>query len=156
MTSRLELVFTRKAVAFSGVAALALIAALAVLPNLMAESLEPERAAQWIRHHLKQLASAQQMAALAAEQRATPNRADAKRWREALLAADHTEFVAVEVKHFLVAPPGSSRRIFVARVITQEGGKTLRTRYFSLSAENNAFDFFWVREQSRWMWLLSF
>lgn len=151
-----NLTITPKGIAITGVGVLLLLIALFSLPNLLAESLEPGRAEQWIRSYLKKGAGIQHREALAATGKNVPDRAMAEQWQADYQRIDQTEFLSVEVKHFLVAPPGASSRIFVARVVLKEPDADPQTRYFSLSAENNLFDFFWVNEHGRLMWTFAF
>lgn len=156
MVLRFNLTITPKGIAITGMGALLLLMALFSLPNLLAESLEPARAEQWIRGYLKKEAGARHREALLAAGGTVPDRPMAEQWQAEYRRIDQTQFLSLEVKHFLVAPPGAISRIFVAKAVMQVPDADPQTRFFSLSAESNLFDFFWVNEQNRLMWAFSF
>lgn len=95
------------------------------------------------------------MARLEGEGMRLPDRQEAEQLETDLKKLKTIPFKSIEIKHFLFAPPTSATRIFTAKVVLDDGNNN-SPRYFSLSAENNIFDFFWVNEQSRWMWYFSF
>jgi hypothetical protein len=155
MRFSLNIVSSRWKITFWGIAGVIVLLAIFSIPNLMAESLDPVRAEDWIRSYLKQQAMNRRMEDLRIEGISSPNAPLARKWKTDLVNVDRMQFVSLEIKHFLIAPPGSTTRIFVAKTVIRQAGKEDQTRYFSLSARNRAFDFFWVNEHSQWMWMFS-
>ncbi len=96
------------------------------------------------------------MQKLKAAGQSVPDYSTASKWEKELTDINQMEFVSIEIRHFLIAPPTSSTRIFMVKAVMRDADKNESTRYFSLSARNRFFDFFWVNEHSRWKWLLSF
>ena len=74
----------------------------------------------------------------------TPDAKIAKRWQTDLNRIEQMEFISTEIRHFLVAPPTSSTRIFMVKAVIRDTNKNENIRYFSLSARNRFFDFFWL------------
>jgi hypothetical protein len=85
----------------------------------------------------------------------TPNAEVAERWKAQLQQIEQVELISMKIRHFLVAPPFSSTRIFVVKTVIHNTEKQQQPRYFSLSARNRFFNFFWVNEHSKWIWLFS-
>jgi phage-related protein len=150
-----NIILNRKAVAASGITGLVLLFAIFSLPNLLAASLGPKQAEKWIRQYLKQHTMGSNMEQLKAAGLNTPDEQIAKRWQADLNHIDQMEFISIEIRHFLVAPPTSSTRIFMVKAVIRDSDKNENIRYFSLSASNRFFDFFWVNEHSKWKWFLS-
>ncbi|NIP38271.1 MAG: hypothetical protein GWO07_03610 [Candidatus Dadabacteria bacterium] len=151
-----NIILSRKGIAASGIAGLVLLFAIFSLPNLLAASLSQEQAEKWIRYYLKQHAMGRNMQQLKADGQSSADYKTASKWEKELNRIDRMEFVSIEIRHFLVAPPTSSTRIYMVKAVIRGADKKESTRYFSLSAQNNFFDFFWVNEHSRWKWFLSF
>jgi len=135
-----------------------LVVMLAILsiPSLFAASLDSGTAQKWVHRQLKANLATRLIEDMKAAGLQAPDRDMAERWDREFKQFERMEFVSVEVKHFIFVPTLiTSSRMFVAKaVLRPENGKEV-TRYFSLSAQNNFFDFFWVAEQSRWMWWFS-
>jgi hypothetical protein len=158
MGLRFEIEIVRKRAVIGGLGALILLICLLVLPRLFAAPLDDKRAEAEIRSFLKRQATLQNMAGLRAAGRSTPEAGAARRWQSELERLERTEFVSIEIKHLLFVPPFTSSRFYVARATLRDPRDPERVdevRFFSLSADNHFFDFFWVSEQSRLMWLLS-
>lgn len=152
---QLRLKGRRKTVVISGVAGLVLLFAMLSLPNLLAPTLDEAEAEKWIRLYLKKEISNRQLVELAKSGLRVPDREAAKQIGEDLRAVDEIEFLSIEVKHFLVALPTDTSRLFTARAVLRGADGQEQTRYFSLSAESRLYDFFWVNEHSRLMWAFS-
>ena len=150
-----NIIGNRKKVTAAGIAGLVLLFAIFSLPNLLAPSLEPEQAEKWIRHYLKQHAMGRHMEQLKAAGLNTPNAEIAKLWQADLNRIEQMEFISLEIRHFLISPPTSSTRIFMVKAVIRDLDKNENIRYFSLSARNRFFDFFWVNEHSKWKWFFS-
>ncbi|KMP10677.1 hypothetical protein UZ36_06930 [Candidatus Nitromaritima sp. SCGC AAA799-C22] len=135
-----------------------LIALTAILsiPYLLAPSLSPEAAKKWIRLYLRNQFMTGQKENLRIAEQNLPDRQKARTWETELRRLERIEFKSVEIKQFLMAPPSTSTRIYVARVVIGDSKGQDNARYFSLSARNNIFDFFWVNEHSKIMWWFSF
>lgn len=156
MEFKLNFELNRKRITISGIAGLLILFAVFSLPNLLAASLDQRQAERWIRQYLKKQVSDYYMSDVAKSSMRLPDRAMAERWESDINNIDSINFSSLEIKHFLVAPPTATSRIYVARVVLQDPDGNEEIRYFSLSAENRFFDFFWVNEHSRWMWTFSF
>lgn len=156
MRFRLNVGSGRRTLVFSGVGGLGLLLALFIVPALLAPSLDAMRAEEGIRTYLVRQQTQRQLAELRARGLRVPTVAMAERWQAQMQRIRQTEFESIEVRHFLFAPPTSTTRIFVVKMLCREGGKRQSTRYFTLSAENRFFDFFWVSERSRLFWLFAF
>ncbi len=125
------------------------------LPSFFAASLEPARAEKGIRQHLRQQLSSRYMTDLKAAGLSSPDFETATRWKAGYDDIDRLEFVSVQIKHFMLVPPFTSSRLFVVKAVIRDSQQRQQIRYFSFSARNKFFDFFWVAEQSRFMWILS-
>lgn len=64
------------------------------------------------------------------------------KWEKEIQQIQEMEFDSLEIKHFLVAPPTSSKRIYMAKVVMRDSENVISTSYFSLSAQNWFFNFF--------------
>lgn len=126
------------------------------LPNLLVASLEPDQAEKWIRHYLKKRLSYAYLDQLRNSGLSLPGRELAEQWGNDLRSADIIVFESLEIRHFLLAPPTASTRIYMVKVVLKGSNDERNTRYFSLTAKNRFFDFFWVNEHSKWMWKFSF
>ncbi|MBT5632027.1 MAG: hypothetical protein HOJ13_04795 [Nitrospina sp.] len=124
------------------------------LPSLLAPVMSSVEAEKWIRQYLKKERASMQIESLSMQGRLLPDRQEAEKLEADLRKIETNPFRSIEVKHFLIAPPTSSSRIFLAKVVLDDGSNDI-VRYFSLSAKNNIFDFFWVNEQAQWMWYFS-
>lgn len=149
------IVISRKGFIASGIAGLILLFAVFTLPNLLAPSLQPKQAEKWIRQYLKQYAMGKNIEQLKAGGQTSPDLKTSLKWERDLNRIDRMEFISLEIRHFLVAPPTSSTRIFMVKTVIRDSDKNENIRYFSLSARNRFFDFFWVNEHSKWKWFFS-
>jgi len=148
--------FNRNTILFSGLLGLVLLVAFFSVPQLFAESLDSDRAKDWIRRHLKVNIMMRHMQEMKTAGMESPDKNMAERLNAELEQFERTQFVSVEVKHFLFVPTLiTSSRMFVVKAVLRPENKKEETHYFSLSARNNLFDFFWVAEQSQWMWYFS-
>ncbi|NIT13696.1 MAG: hypothetical protein GTN99_05480 [Candidatus Dadabacteria bacterium] len=150
------IVISRKGIIASGIAGLVVLFTVFSLPNLLAASLSPVQAEKWIRYYLKQYAMGKNMQQLKKSGMSSPDFITASKWEKDLSSINQMEFVSIEISHFLVAPPTSSTRIFMVKAVIRDSDGRESTRYFSLSARNRFYDFFWVNEHSKWKWYLSF
>ena len=76
-----------------------------------------------------------------------------QRLKNDLQKIDHIPFVSLEIGHLIFVPTFiTSSRVYVAKAVFRDEDGAERTRYFSLTARNNFFDFFWVNEHSRLIW----
>ena len=139
---------------FSGFFGLVVLILIFILPTLFAPSLSPDEAEKWIRQYLKKEQTSLHMERLKTKGKSLPDRQEAEQLKADLIKLEAVPFKSIEIKSFLFAPPGSSTRIFIAKVVLDDGSSNV-PRYFSLSAENNFFNFFWVNEHSGWMWYFS-
>lgn len=130
---------------------LVILLAVFSLPNLLAAPLEPEQAERWIRHYLKKRLSGNYVEQLRSSGMRVPDTGMAEQWENELRDADSIEFESLEIRHFLVAPPTSSTRIYLVKVVIKGSNDERNSRYFSLTAKNRFFNFFWVNEHSKWM-----
>jgi hypothetical protein len=156
MTFSFNIKLNGKTVTIGGIAGLLLLSALLYFPSLLAISLDSELAQKEIRHHLKWKLGIRHMEEVQSAGLKSPDIEMAKRWQEQLASVDQLEFVAVEIKHLLFVPFFTTDRIFMVKIVSRDKNQQEQTRYFSLSARNKFFDFFWVAEQSRLLWMLSF
>ena len=156
MTLRFELRLSRGTIAVSGIAGLVVMLGILSLPSFFAASLDAMRAEHEIRFYLKRQLSSQLMADMQAAGVSAPDAATAARWQAGYERIDRLEFASLKVRRFIFVPPFTSHRLFVVRAVIREGKQGDRARYFSFSARNKFFDVFWVAEQSKLMWLLSF
>ncbi|NIW71820.1 hypothetical protein GWN15_23585 [candidate division KSB1 bacterium] len=138
----------------SGLLGLFMLAGLFYLPNLLAPSLSAKEAEKWIRRHLKEEITLSRIERFKESENGRKAKKEAENLQIELKKLETVPFKSVEVGHFLFPPPGSSTRIYVVKVVIGDGSQGV-PRFFSLSAENNMFDFFWVNEHSRWMWFFS-
>jgi hypothetical protein len=150
-----NIILSRRKIIATGIAGLVLLFAVFSLPNLLAASLKPQQAEKWIRHYLKQNAMGKNMQDLKAAGQNSPDLRTASKWEKDLNRIEQMEFISIEIRHFLVAPPTSSTRIYLVKTVIRDSDKNEKTRYFSLSARNRFFDFFWVNEHSKWKWFFS-
>ncbi|MDA0691020.1 MAG: hypothetical protein O3A78_02770 [Nitrospinae bacterium] len=148
--------FNRSTILFSGLLGLILMVAFFSIPQIFADSLDSERAKDWIRRHLKTNIALRHMQEMKAAGLKSPDKNMAERLNAELEQFERTQFISVEVKHFLFVPTLiTSSRMFVVKTVLRPENKKEETLYFSMSARNNLFDFFWVAEQSQWMWYFS-
>jgi hypothetical protein len=156
MQFTLSLNFNRSTIIFSGLLGFILLIAFFSIPQLFAESLDSDRAKDWIQRHLKTKIALRHMEEMKAAGAKSPDKSMAERLNAELEQFKRMQFVSVEVKQFLFVPTLiTSSRMFVVKAVLRLDNKTEETHYFSLSARNNLFDFFWVAEQSQWMWYFS-
>jgi hypothetical protein len=155
MTFHLNLKLNRRTITLSGISGLIVLFCIFSLPSFLAASLDAGRAEKEIRHYLRWQMSSQQMRDLQAAGLSLPNTEMAEKWKANLEYIDHLEFVSVKIGRFLFVPPFTSSRMFVVKVVLRDAKEQYESRYFSFSARSKFFDFFWVAEQSRWMWILS-
>lgn len=156
MGIRLDILLNRKILVFSSLSGLVLFIALFSLPNLFAASLKPEQAERWIRHYLKMKLAQEYVEQVKKSGFNPPDAVLAEQWNKDIRKSENVVFESIEVSHFLIAPPTSSTRIYVVKTVIKGKDEQRKTRYFSLTSKNRFFDFFWVNEHSRWMWLFSF
>lgn len=140
----------RKGLMASSLGGLILLFTIFSLPTLLAASLEPDQAEKGIRYYLKHDAMAEHLEQLKVAGLNSPNRKIAERWENDLKYIEQMEFISLEIRHFLFAPPTSSTRIFMVKAVLRDTENHERVCYFSLSARNRFFDFFWVNEHSKW------
>jgi len=156
MKSGKRIRLSRRGITAVGVAGILLLIAVFSLPNLLAGRLDKKTAEKWIRQYLVKQAVQRNSDKLIEQGSTVPDFNTSLNWEKEIQQIQKMEFDSLEIKHFLVAPPTSSKRIYMTRVVMRDSEDVIRTRYFSLSAQNRFFDFFWVNEQSAWMWYLSF
>jgi len=156
MKSGKRIRLSRRGITAVGVAGILLLIAVFSLPNLLAARLDKKTAEKWIRQYLVKQAVQRNSDKLIEQGSTVPDFNTSLNWEKEIQQIQKMEFDSLEIKHFLVAPPTSSKRIYMTRVVMRDSEDVIRTRYFSLSAQNRFFDFFWVNEQSAWMWYLSF
>lgn len=125
------------------------------LPSFFAASLEPARAEKEIRHYLRSQLSSRFIREIQKAGLSSPDFEMSARLQAGYKYIDQLKFVSVEVDHFLFVPPFTSHRLFVVKAVICDASQREQTRYFSFSARNKFFDFFWVTEQSRFIWMLS-
>lgn len=153
---RLILGSSRQTVIVSGLAGLAAVILLFSIPFLFAAALDAERAKHWILYYLKKEAAQQHSRELQSSGLNLPTQEMAERWKAEMDEISQIEFLSLDIKKFIFVPTLiTSSRMYAVRVDLQRPNRKSETRYFSLSAKNNLFDFFWVTEQSRWMWFFS-
>jgi hypothetical protein len=155
MRRQLNVKLNRWTIAASGVGGLLLIAGLSIVPSLLAASLDSGQARKEIRQYLKWHLGLQQVAELQESGLALPTAEMAQHWKEQYAAIDRLEFAAVEIRRF-PAPPFTTRRTFVAKVVCRDPEGHESTRYFSLSSKGKSFDVFLVAERSQWVGTLAF
>jgi hypothetical protein len=151
----LNIILNRKILVISSFISLIILIVIFSLPNLLAASLEPKQAEDWIRIYLKKKVSAEYVEQVKNSGLNLPSTELAERWQNDIKNIEDMDFESLEIRHFLIAPPTSSTRIYVVKAIIMGLNDKKHTRYFSLTARNRYFDFFWVSEHSKWMWLFS-
>ncbi|TAN42453.1 MAG: hypothetical protein EPN25_03175 [Nitrospirae bacterium] len=144
----------RRFVLFGAGGLLALLAFLS-LPSLLAQSLDAGRAKQEVRQYLKRQLGDKQLAELRAAGLVVPDHAMASRWAEQHKRIDNLAFASLKVGR-LPYLPFSSGRVFMVKAVLRDVDNTEQTHFFSLSSRHRLYDFFWVTEQSRLLWLLAF
>jgi hypothetical protein len=155
MTFRLDFRLDRRTITVTGSGGLLLLFCIFSLPSFFAASLDPQRAEKDIRQHLKWQLSSRYMADLRAAGLGSPDVETATRLKADYEYINRLEFASVQIRHFIFVPPFTSSRLFVVKAVLRDAKHREQIRYFSFSARNKFFDFFWVAEQSRFMWLLS-
>lgn len=152
----LDLKFNRKTLTITGIAGVIILLGICALPQLLAASLDEDRAKKEVHAYLKRDLSNRLMAELQAGGARMPDRATAQGWEDAYKRLDRTEIVSVKIGRFLFVPPFSSSRMFIVKAEIRSPDQREETRYFSLSARSKFFDVFWVSEQPRWMWTFAY
>ena len=153
---RLSMNRSRQTVIISGLAGLAIIILLFSIPFLFAASLDADQARHWILDYLKKEVALQHVQDLRSSGLSLPTQEMAERWKSEMDEISQIKFLSLDIKKFILVPSFiTSSRMYTVRVDLQRPNRKKETRYFSLSARNNLFDFFWVTEQSRWMWFFS-
>ena len=155
MRFRFEIDAGRRRVAIFGSAGLLALLAILFAPSLLAPSLDAGRARQEVLKYLRQQLGAAQLTELRSSKLAVPDSAMSARWQGQQSQIDGLEFVSVEVGRLPYLPFSSSRMFMIKAVLKDTDGGQY-DRYFSMSARSRLYDFFWVAEQSRLLWLLAF
>lgn len=155
MRPRFTILIGRGKIVFMGLGGFILISALLSLPTFFAETLDAERAEEWIRKYLKKEVTNRFTHVLKNDGSNPSDVEAAQRLKDDMDRIDQTVFISVKVNRFLFTPPFTTRRMFVVKAVLRSSEGTEETRFFTLSAENRFFDFFWVNEYSRWMWFFS-
>ena len=110
----------RKGLMASSLGGLILLFTIFSLPTLLAASLEPDQAEKGIRYYLKHDAMAEHLEQLKVAGLNSPNRKIAERWENDLKYIEQMEFISLEIRHFLFAPPTSSTRIFMVKAVLRD------------------------------------
>ena len=155
MAFRFNLRFNRRTITFGGIGGLILLVGIFSIPSFFAASLTPERAQKEIRQYLKVQLSSRFMREMQTTGLSSPDFQMATRLQAGYEQIDQLKFVSIEVDRFVFVPPFTSHRLFIVKAVTRDVDQQEQTRYFSFSTRNKFFDFFWVTEQSRLMWMLS-
>lgn len=155
MRLHFSLTLSPHGIRFKGLLALIVMMGIFTLPHLFASTLDEEKAVKEIRRYIQQQHANQLLEEVEASGRESPDFPIAQRWEEQSTRTKQTEFLSVDINHFVFVPPFTSSRMFVVKAVIRFEEEPEETRYFTLSTRSRFFEVFWVSEHSWIFWLFS-
>lgn len=107
-----------------------LLLGLVVLPRLLTGTLGSEEAKEGVRLYYLQEVTDQQLSELEESGMSSPDQEMALRWKEQNDRLDSMEFVSIEVKRAILAPPFRRRAEFAVKAVVHYEDRQNHTRYF--------------------------